>query len=309
MRERPALILVLAAAILALGLPAFAETLTNESVMEMHKAGLPASVIVAKIETSETDFDTSVDALIALADASLPTDVITAMTKAGGEEQSQAAPAAGAATQVVHSGQIVTGQLATKQANVPTQFVGTPCPNAGVYLNEGEGEPRLIDPSAYVGAKTSGLWKSRLTYGIASSKSKAMLQGLRSHNKVGDRSPTFYFCFEESSTGLSYETSGATTPSQFLLVKLDVNEKQGARLLVTGKLNAFTGGYAGPPPNYRVDFTYEKLAPGVYEVYANGLTPGEYCFFYTGSASATGATTYGLVSPQGGGKVFDFSVG
>jgi hypothetical protein len=70
-------------------------------------------------------------------------------------------------------------------------------------------------------------------------------------------------------------------------------KQQNARLLVTGKFSGVSGGYAGPPPKYRVDFTYEKIAPGVYKVSANGLTPGEYAFFYTGSATSMAAACQG----------------
>ena len=42
------------------------EVLTNQSVVKLHKAGLPAEVILAKIRSSRTSFDTSVDALVSL---------------------------------------------------------------------------------------------------------------------------------------------------------------------------------------------------------------------------------------------------
>ncbi len=166
----------------------------------------------------------------------------------------------------------------------------------------------MLEAAAYSGSQTKGLLKSRLTYGIMSVKSRAMIQGDHSHNKMAGENNVFYFCFEEAQTGLSYETSGATTPSQFLLVKLTINEKEKARTLVTGKINSYTGGYAGPPAKFRIDFEYEKLAPGVYKVNAGTLPSGEYCFFYTGSPTATAATTYGFAAASGGGKVFDFSV-
>ena len=306
--------LFLAAAITMFGFVAtmaFAqETLTNDDVLKLHRAGLPESVITAKIASSRGAFDTSVDALVALSEAGLPSGVIAAMTSTS----AVAAPVAASAgttppvQQVIHGGQIVHAERATPVATAPAAFDHPDCPSPGIFLKTDEGL-RELDPAAYSGVKTAGALKSAFTYGILSVKSKAMIQGTTSHNRTFDRSPTFTFCFEETESGLSYETSGATTPSQFLLVALDVNPKQNARLLVTGKRNRFTGGYAGPPPKYRAEFTYQKLARGVYEVRVNGLGPGEYCFFYTGSASATGATTYGLVSAQGGGKVFDFSVG
>ena len=59
------------------------EALTNDDIITLVKAGLPSAVIVAKISSSSTDFDTSVDALLALSAESIPPDVLTAMAEAG----------------------------------------------------------------------------------------------------------------------------------------------------------------------------------------------------------------------------------
>ncbi len=65
MRRTLSVLLVLAFAIM---LPrSDAQVLTNEHIRRMTSAGLPPAVIVAKITSSETNFDTSVDALILLA--------------------------------------------------------------------------------------------------------------------------------------------------------------------------------------------------------------------------------------------------
>lgn len=288
----------------------WSEVVDNQAVLRMHRAGLPGTVIIAKIHASQPSFDTSVEALVELAEAGVPSEVIAELTSVRSPASAASAPGyAAPVQQVVHSGQLVVSQKATPAANAPARFNDPHCPNPGIFVAGDDGGLQEVDPSAYSGSKTAGALTSVLSHGILSVKSKAMIQGTTSHNRVFSRSPTFYFCFEETETGLSYETAGATTPSQFILVSLDVNPKQNARLLVTGKMNRYTGGYAGPPPKYRTDFTFEKLAPGVYRVTVNGLGPGEYCFFYTGSKSATSATTYGLVTPSGGGKVFDFSVG
>ena len=50
----------------------------------MSQAGLGTPVIVAKIETSETSFDTGVDALVALAEKGVHSDVLKAMVDASG---------------------------------------------------------------------------------------------------------------------------------------------------------------------------------------------------------------------------------
>src|SRR5688500_12042098 len=55
--------------------------LTNRDVLDMLKAGLAADIIVAKIKTSETNFDTSPGALAELKAANVPDSVILAMVK------------------------------------------------------------------------------------------------------------------------------------------------------------------------------------------------------------------------------------
>ena len=56
-----------------------ASTLTNKDVLEMIKAGLTAEVIVAKIKSTSTSFDTSPTALADLKAANVPDTVILAM--------------------------------------------------------------------------------------------------------------------------------------------------------------------------------------------------------------------------------------
>ena len=58
------------------------EVLDNEDIVNLTEAGLPAEVIVAKIETTATAFDTSVEQLVALAQAGVHADVLAAMAKA-----------------------------------------------------------------------------------------------------------------------------------------------------------------------------------------------------------------------------------
>lgn len=56
--------------------------LTNDSVLEMNRAGLPASVIITKIKTSDSSFKTDTPDLKALTDASVPESVISAVIEA-----------------------------------------------------------------------------------------------------------------------------------------------------------------------------------------------------------------------------------
>ncbi len=56
-------------------------TLTNKDILELVHAGLSAEVIVAKINGSRCDFNTSPDSLKALKAANVPDTVILAMVK------------------------------------------------------------------------------------------------------------------------------------------------------------------------------------------------------------------------------------
>jgi hypothetical protein len=68
-----------------------ANALTNKDVIDLLKAGLTAEVIVAKIKSSATNFDTSPAALSELKAANVPDDVILAMV--GGPATASAAAA------------------------------------------------------------------------------------------------------------------------------------------------------------------------------------------------------------------------
>lgn len=58
--------------------------LTNKDVLDMLKVGLPADIVVAKIDGSVCNFDTSPAALAELKSANVPDPVILAMVKAVG---------------------------------------------------------------------------------------------------------------------------------------------------------------------------------------------------------------------------------
>src|SRR5882724_9505871 len=69
------------------------EVLTNQSIVEMVKAGLSERVIIAKIRTSPTNFDTHTDSLIALKKNGVSEKVIEAiMSPSSASTASAAAP-------------------------------------------------------------------------------------------------------------------------------------------------------------------------------------------------------------------------
>jgi hypothetical protein len=62
--------------------PSAPAQLTNKDVLDLHKAGLPEQVLVAKIKSSQTNFDTSPSHLKELKAAGLADNVILAMVEA-----------------------------------------------------------------------------------------------------------------------------------------------------------------------------------------------------------------------------------
>ena len=69
------------------------EALTNGDIVRLTQAGFGPAVLVAKIESSETAFDTSVDALLALAEDGVPEEVVAAMVQAAMTRPRPAPPA------------------------------------------------------------------------------------------------------------------------------------------------------------------------------------------------------------------------
>jgi hypothetical protein len=88
---RAVLVLVLVAAV-GLSLPGATslaqEVLTNDSVIQMVKAGLPEAVVIAKIKGTATKFDLKTDSLVGLKKAGVSDKVLEAMVAAGSSSAS-----------------------------------------------------------------------------------------------------------------------------------------------------------------------------------------------------------------------------
>jgi hypothetical protein len=69
------------------------EVLTNDSVVQMIKAGLPEAVVIAKIKSTATKFDLKTDSLVNLKKAGVSDKVLEAMMGAGSPTTAGAAPA------------------------------------------------------------------------------------------------------------------------------------------------------------------------------------------------------------------------
>jgi hypothetical protein len=269
--------------------------LTNDDVVKMVQVKLGDGVIIAKIKSSACKFDTSTDALIKLKEAGVSDAVMQAMAEAAGAATSAAAPA----------------------AHPPDPNDPNAEHDPGIYyLHETPEGRRMVqlEPTAYSGAKSGGIFKSAMTYGIAKAKWKAVVRGARASVRTTEPTPTFYFYFEQKHGTLSYAGvpasaymfGGLSTPSQFTLVRLE--SKKNNRELIVGEWGAYRAS-SGTREKDVVEFDLVKASPGIYRVVPrSNLQPGEYCFFNTGQTG----TTVGMAGPVGGGggggMLFDFGV-
>jgi hypothetical protein len=261
------------------------EVVTNQTVVEMVNAKLPADVIITRIQTAQSNFDLSTEALVKLNQSSVPADVIKAMM------QKNSAAASAVST-----------------AAAPSEPVDPKDPNAwhdpGIYIHASNGREKkliMLEPTVYSQGKSGGQFASAMSYGIAKIKWKAVVRNAHANVKIGDPQAVFYFYFEEKGAGLSHPQFGGTsTPNEFTLLKFDV--KKDTRETTVMKANAF-GSSAGTDDKANIPFTFEKLKPGIYKVTTKApLASGEYCFL---GAGIGGAFAPGAAQAN---RLFDFSV-
>jgi hypothetical protein len=156
-RTRIALGLALAALTLFAATSLIAqEVLTNESLVALKKAGMSDSIIISKIRSSQTKFDTSTNGLIGLKKAGFSDQVIEAVVNAG-----SAAPAAPAA--------------AAPAAAPAAAREGI------VHLLSGK-SVEMVPANASL----------EFSSGFFDSKSELVLRGRKAQYRIADKKPVFY---------------------------------------------------------------------------------------------------------------------
>lgn len=132
--------------LVALSLPIAAvgqtEVLDNEDIVNLTEAGLPAEVIVAKIETTATAFDTGVEQLVALAQAGVHADVLAAMAKAA-----PAVPAASEPPAVVPAEDAEPPRSEPEPVSAPSWRVGARFSDA--LASGGRGPEMIVLPPGH----------------------------------------------------------------------------------------------------------------------------------------------------------------
>jgi hypothetical protein len=172
---RALLILVLVVAV-GLSLPGATslaqEVLTNDSVIQMIKAGLPEAVVIAKIKSTATKFDLKTDSLVNLKKAGVSDKVLEAMVAAG----SGSAPTTGAMP-APPAPAVAAGAL--KNTDVIYQLVG------GKYVE-------LFATSANLETNMA----------FFQSKSEVVLEGKRAQYRTTDKQPVFLSTYSSTDAPL-----------------------------------------------------------------------------------------------------------
>lgn len=278
------------------------QTLNNDSVVKLVKAGLSEDLIVTTITASPGTYDASADGLIALKTAGVSDKVVAAIVaKAAAAAQPAQAPIP----------PLPPMPVAAQPAPADPDDPASPH-DAGIYIFSDKAptgsKMSMLEPSVYSQGKTGGLFATAMTYGIAKASVKAVIRNAHSNARVTDPNAVFYFFFEMQSAGLSEAQrpfGGTSTPNEYTLLRFDV--KKDTRETTTGTFNAY-GAKSGTDDKNMAAFTYTKIRPGVYKVTLSApLTKGEYGFVSPSGGLVVGSMV-GTASVSGTSRVFDFGM-
>jgi hypothetical protein len=260
------------------------EAMTNDEVISLTKAGLASSIIIGKIRTSKSDFDTSTDALIKLKQNGVGDDVVAAMFEAKSGKTTTAAA--------------TTATAGSDDPNDPMAKHGY-----GIYLyeeNDGVRKMTQLQPNVSAQNRTGGGFTAAVTpFGLGKVKTKANLPGRTANLQLTSTSPVFYFYLDVSSGGLNTASGIPSTPNEFTLVRF--NQRSDNREVTISKQNSW-GGKGGLSDEYVVGLKAEDLGNGIFRVTPVApLKKGEYGFYLVNSGNSN-------VNAGIGSKFFDFGI-
>jgi hypothetical protein len=220
------------------------QTLNNDAVVKLVKAGLSDDLIVSTINASPGTYNTSTDGLIALKAAGVGDKIVTAIVmKASGPVAGVPAP--------------IPSPVPVVASNIPAGV-----DSIGVYYQAKDGSWQEVVTET-VTRKTGGFLKSMATDGLIKGDINGNLKGATSRLKL-----TLPANF------ILYVPEGRS-PGEYLLVRFRAHEKDREFRSATGGVFHASSGAARDS----IDFDSKKIAPRVYRiVLGQDLGKGEYGF-------------------------------
>lgn len=222
------------------------QTLNNDSIEKLVKAGLSEDLIVSTVNASPGTYDTSADGLIALKKAGASDKVISAVLM----KSSGATPPASAPTTVQPA---PTPAVSAVPAEVDS---------VGVYCKTSAGGWQEV-VAEVVNFKTGGALKSIASVGIVKGDLNGHIGGRAS--KLGLKSPAEFII----------DVPEGRSPGEYQLLRLRVNSDNREFRSVTGGVVHVQGGAIRDD----VSFTPKKIAPHIYQItLAADIGSGEFGF-------------------------------
>lgn len=233
------------------------ETLNNEAVLKMVKAGLSEGTIVALIQQQPGNYSTKPEDLLALKEAGVPNAILDAMVaKASG--QKGASPQSPAAQATPQSG-----------SNLPAV---PPITEVGVYYKKGDQWVELLPE--VVNWRTGGVLKNIATVGLVKGDVNGVIQGPNSRNAV--KTPVEFLIYAPEGVAIT----------EYQLLRLRQNRDRREFRTITGGVLHTSGGATRD----LVPFEGKKIAPRMWTVILPNLGPGEYGFLAPGAVAAQHAS-------------------
>lgn len=234
----------------------------NDDVIKLVRAGMAENLILSTIDASETQFDTTADALIKMKEARVPDTIIQRMILKKTASAKPPDPAKGPACLLSASEELQAIMDGSKQVNLTYRMAD-------------------IDEDISAGSSIA----NALTLGIAPEQGTvaARISGSRASNRIKSKTPVF----PDLAT-----TEGQSPEDVFALVKLAVIGND--RILIIGEASSsLFGGYKsrtkfreGTQIPLRLDkiqsnCAYKDLVLNIYRgVPLSPLAPGEYALLY-----------------------------
>ncbi len=247
------------------------ETLTNESIVKMAKAGLGEGLIVSMVQGQPGQYSLSPDDLIKLKQAGVSDKVVAAMIAKGSSGASAPATSAAPAGRSVNA-----APAGAVDSDIPTGV------EIGVFYKKG-GKWEEMMPEV-VNWKTGGVLKSIGTAGIVKGDVNGHINGPHSRNSLA--SPVEVFI---------YTPEGIAITEYQLLRLREHNESREFRTVTGGVMHV-----SGGATRDLVPFEGKKVANRMYKVVLPNLGAGDYGLLPPGA--------FGSASSASIGKMYTFRV-
>ena len=269
------------------------EIINNSTIIKLTKSKLPESIIIKKINLSNSTFDTSTDAIIVLKENNVSDEVINKMIEKQGLSD------------------VTTDKITSTNSN-DNNYVFA---ESGIYFYENK-KYTSLDPTIVSNNKPKS--------GLFNVKYRAQIEGSESNYQLKSSKPVIYFNFDTAKKSLNNANANssnnnrsnyinqmlgntnftAVSPNDFKLLRLDIVKNR--REFTSGKMSAYGQYDMSISDEYILNFKYEKISENTFKIiFTKDLEPGEYCFVYLGNNNNR---PYASAYMQNNFKVFDFSI-